>query len=116
MGSQPDFSSRAATRIGSQKILLATICAAQRNAQDPGIRRRQLDYAFLSSILKSSEMLLIQFSIAKSGERKDVKEKLSDYLDRFDSLACSGRFDVPNGIPRQRKLAKLTLVNRATIV
>jgi hypothetical protein len=85
------FYKKAAKRIASQKVALVKIVAAQRHAQDSGIRRRALDIALLRSILKISETHFTQLALAKNNTLKEIIDGLDEQLDRFDELADSGR-------------------------
>jgi hypothetical protein len=94
---------KAAKRIASQKIRLAKIVAEQRHAQDPGIRRRNLDIALLRNISRDSQMYLIQLAHAENDRWMQVKEKLDDQLERFEELVNSGRLTVPHLVVAPKK-------------
>jgi hypothetical protein len=89
------FYRSAATRIVSQRVALAKILAAQKHAPAMQRRRRTTDAALLRNILNMSESLMIELATAKDSDWRDVKDRLSDYLERFDALANSKRLHVP---------------------
>ena len=69
------------------------------------MRRRCLDLALLRSILKTSEMYLVQFALGKDDNWIEPKVQLYEYLERFDLLVDLGRLSIPDLVATQPRVA-----------